>query len=818
MLYRLGLLLKLVVGLFDRLPLRFLLVVPFVVQIIIITTIIGFLCYKTGQGILADISKQLHNEIISHIDSRTNEFLSIPQTINHFNKLALEYQQIDVNNTAELARHFIRQIRFFPTLTYISYTSVQGDITSAFRDFNTGELLIHLANSDTGRAHNVYSINEQDYIDKLIKSTPNYDPTTRIWYKTVVAAGQDHWYPPYKYFSFDGLGVGLGTPIYDQNGIMQGLFTADMSLSKISEFLHTLKIGHTGVAFIMEEDGNMIASSDLSALFAETSAGTKRLTAAQMQNNLIKNTALYLQQQAIDFSQNNQKQNFRFKLDKNEYFLQLSPLHYHGDLRWWIAVIIPQSDFTSHIDTMINLTILATIIMILISIIAGLFTSQRLIRPILILNQAAKKLAEGNWQYDVVIRRNDELGDLSSAFQVMAEQLSNLFKATQENETRLRQFLDAMPIGIMILDPDTNINYINRQASDLLDYDPHYSDRCEINFYQAGSQKYYPLEALPSIRALNGEISSVDDVEIYRDNKLIPLEIWGSPIFDHQQNVIYAIMAFRDISERKQAEIDRMFLAQEQEAKQVALLYNRQIEDKNAQLINLNQEKNEFLGIVAHDLKNPLSGILGLAELLLESEGNMPAEELFEYAQLLRYNAENMFQLITNLLDVNAIESGKFKFKFELIDILPIVQLVVKDYTERAKAKNIKLNLHIDAEQYLATIDANTLRQILDNLISNAIKYSPYDKNVYVYIYNNINEIRCDIQDQGPGLSPEEQKQLFGKFTRLSTRPTAGEHSTGLGLFIVKKLVMAMNGQIWCDSKLGEGSTFCLSLPISQNY
>ena len=114
-------------------------------------------------------------------------------------------------------------------------------------------------------------------------------------------------------------------------------------------------------------------------------------------------------------------------------------------------------------------------------------------------------------------------------------------------------------------------------------------------------------------------------------------------------------------------------------------------------------------------------------------------------------------------------------------------------------------------------VDKNIGEQIFDNLISNAIKYSPLGKTIWVRIFKANQYIRCEIQDQGAGLGENELAKLFGKFSRLTPKPTGGEGSTGLGLFIVKKLVEAMKGKVWCESKVGEGSIFIVELPSSWN-
>ncbi len=251
-------------------------------------------------------------------------------------------------------------------------------------------------------------------------------------------------------------------------------------------------------------------------------------------------------------------------------------------------------------------------------------------------------------------------------------------------------------------------------------------------------------------------------------------------------------------------------------------IYERtlQLEQQNQSLLKLNQEKNEFLSIAAHDLKNPLQAIQGSAEiieLIIKNEDFSGREEVLDFAQMINLNAERMFDLITNLLNVDAIELGKLKIDLQQVDILLELKNIIKSYARKAEIKCISIHFKPEQSTCFICTDVQMLRQILDNLISNAIKYSLLGKNVFIYFCAQQQTVKIEIQDEGYGLSEADQSKLFNKFVRLGAKPTGGEHSTGLGLFIVKKLVTALNGEIYCKSKLGEGATFVLILPMNSD-
>lgn len=234
------------------------------------------------------------------------------------------------------------------------------------------------------------------------------------------------------------------------------------------------------------------------------------------------------------------------------------------------------------------------------------------------------------------------------------------------------------------------------------------------------------------------------------------------------------------------------------------------LETSNERLVHLNNEKTEFLGIAAHDLKNPLTVIAGSAELLTMTQDK---GQLNKLANSIGSAATRMRDLITNLLDVNAIEQGKFSSNVERCDIRQLVEQSLENNQMAATKKTIIFQVGA-SEGLWARADRAATLQILDNLISNALKYSPPNTTVHVHTLPETGCVLVKIRDEGPGISEADQKKMFQKFSRLSARPTGGESSTGLGLAIVKRLAEAMSGSVQCHSVLGAGATFTLRLPV----
>jgi signal transduction histidine kinase len=236
-------------------------------------------------------------------------------------------------------------------------------------------------------------------------------------------------------------------------------------------------------------------------------------------------------------------------------------------------------------------------------------------------------------------------------------------------------------------------------------------------------------------------------------------------------------------------------------------------------LRQLDEEKNEFLGIVAHDLRNPLSGIILAADMIETMNGSMAAEQVTKKAANIRTAGLYMREIITNLLDINAIEAGQMLLSPAHFDIVPRLTEAIQTFHDRATEKSMTIVNELPISELVVYADPVKTIEIVENLLSNAIKYSPQHTSIYLYAeygmmpHSSVSAVVVSVRDEGPGLTDEDKTKLFGKFARLSAQPTGGEQSTGLGLSIVKRLVEAMRGQVWCDSVYGQGAMFSIALP-----
>lgn len=239
----------------------------------------------------------------------------------------------------------------------------------------------------------------------------------------------------------------------------------------------------------------------------------------------------------------------------------------------------------------------------------------------------------------------------------------------------------------------------------------------------------------------------------------------------------------------------------------------RELARRNAELTRSNEEKNQLLGVAAHDLRNPLAAIYSCSEFLLDESKHLDDDSL-EMLRAVKTSSLYMLQLIEDILHLSRMDSGKIELRTRSFDLIELVTRHVGVNRPIAARKNITIDLHLELNLPAIEADPHKIEQVLENLISNAIKFSPPQTVVKVTLGRDGPRLKIAVADQGPGIPVAERGKLFLPFSRTSVRPTAGEQSSGLGLAIARKIVEAHRGRIWLESEVGKGTTFLVTLPI----
>jgi signal transduction histidine kinase len=267
--------------------------------------------------------------------------------------------------------------------------------------------------------------------------------------------------------------------------------------------------------------------------------------------------------------------------------------------------------------------------------------------------------------------------------------------------------------------------------------------------------------------------------------------------------------------------LPKPFKAKEVLARIRSHLQNRALDEQQKllveQLSQANAEKNKFLGMAAHDLRNPLASIRGLTEFLREGSVGPLNPEQKDLIETIHSASQSMLVLVNELLDVAAIEAGELQLHLEAEDLAILIGKSVAFMNMEAAKKKTCVTIAPAKAAPKLVLDAAKMRQVIDNLLSNAIKYSPPGSTITVTLAADAAHGTCTfaVQDQGPGIPEGERDRLFKDFSRLSVKPTGGEKSTGLGLAICRKIVEAHRGTITAENLAAGGCEFRVVLPIS---
>ncbi len=405
-------------------PIRTILIIPFLLQIFGAVGIVGY-------------------EISARVEQNLEAYLAIPEKINQTHLNLLQSGILTFQDLTQWEKYLWRQVQLYPDINFIKITNAAGQERTG-EHLGDGSLRINVIDKFTNFDFYSYQTNSKGDRTEVATIVKDFDTRKGVWYKDAVKAEDVTWSSVYLSLLEPTLLMSALLPVYNpQTQEVQGVLNTALRLDGIGDFLNKLKVGKSGQTFLIDSNGTLLATSTLEKPFLVVKDDRQLFAAVKSQNLLTQATAKYLNKTYSNLKDIKQGKELEFTWNQNRYFVKVLPFQKGKTVNWLILVVVPEADFMEQINANTRTTIILCSLALLGATLIGLLTSQWIVKPILQLNIAAKKIAQGQWKQTINLKRKDELGQLSKSFNRMAKQLKESFTILEAKNQEL-QHLDQL--------------------------------------------------------------------------------------------------------------------------------------------------------------------------------------------------------------------------------------------------------------------------------------------------------------------------------------------------------------------------------------
>ena len=439
----------------------------------------------------------------------------------------------------------------------------------------------------------------------------------------------------------------------------------------------------------------------------------------------------------------------------------------------FVRLAVPLTAVQDELAIVRRAVVLGTVVGFLVALALGFVLAGRITRPLAEMTRVAEDLREGHYSSRVRASRGDEIGLLGETLDSLGAEITSRIAALQQEDAQLRAMLAGMVEGVVAVDAEDHIAFVNSAARDLLG----------LSAARPEGRSLWELAPILELQELLEEARATDahagrEVELHRGGKERIFQAHASPFQGGGRRGL--VLVLHDISD----------------------------------LRRLERVRRDFVANVSHELKTPLAAIQGFVETLL-SGAIHDTDNNVRFLGRIDANVKRLSNLVSDLLSLARIESGRLEIEVQPVDWRSVLDEVLKRREGALQAKGLVFEVLGRDGAPRVRGDREAMTQVLDNLIDNAIHYTPAPGQVRVRFAQVGDQGRIAVEDSGIGIPAADLDRIFERFYRVDRSRSQAEGSTGLGLSIVKNLVLRMGGQVTVESVLGEGTTFAVSLPLA---